>query len=159
MLIPVEVASFAIDPSRNTPLVILKENSGSRSIAISIGPMEASAIAIKSLDVAPSRPLTIDLARIIMEDLGGRLEKVVVYDYIEDTFYAHLHIMANNRMYVIDCRPSDALALALRCKQAVFVEESVFGKNSPEQHRSDRDMLRQSISSMDTFDFGRYYLE
>jgi bifunctional DNase/RNase len=159
MLVPVEVASFAIDPSRNTPLVILKESGGSRSIAISIGPLEASAIAIKSLDVAPSRPLTIDLARVLMEELGGSLDKAVVYDFRDHTFYAHLHVVARNRAHVIDCRPSDALALALRCGRPILVDDAVFDKDQPNRHQSEKETVRQTIANLNTLDFGRYFLE
>lgn len=159
MLIPVEIASFAVAPSGGTPLLILKETSGDRALPIAIGPCEASAIAIKSLNVASERPLTADLARAIMEQLGGRLERVVIYDLVEQSFRARIHIMQGGRIHVIDCRPSDALALALRCSTPVFVDEAVFDKQRGETPHSERERLRENITNIDTIDFGRYHLE
>ncbi|MDO5576863.1 MAG: DUF151 domain-containing protein, partial [Fibrobacter sp.] len=77
MLIQVEVVSFAVDPSRNIPVIILKETSGERTLPVAIGPLEASAIALESLKVPVEKPLTIDLAKIIMEQLGGVLSRAV----------------------------------------------------------------------------------
>lgn len=158
MLIQVEVASFAVDPGRNSPLIILKEVSGVRTLPVPIGPLEASAIAIESLKVTPEKPLTIDLVKIILEQLGGVLSRVVIYDIIEQSLQARLQLTHDNCMLFIDCRPSDAIALAMRCTTPIFVKEIVFEKNSPGKV-SEQDKLRRSISSIDTTEFGRYFLE
>jgi hypothetical protein len=158
MLIQVEVASFAVDPGRNSPLVILKEISGSRTLPVPIGPLEASAIAIESLKVVPEKPLTIDLARIILEQLGGVLSRVVIYDMIEQSLQARLQVAHENSMIFIDCRPSDAIALAMRCSTPIFVSDSVLEKNIPGKV-SEQEKLRRNISSLDTTEFGRYFLE
>lgn len=159
MLIKVEIISFAIDSSQNIPLVILKECNGERTIPILIGSSEASAIAIKSLDINPERPLTIDLANLIMMELGGILKRVVIYDLIDQIFLARLQITTEKHTHIIDCRPSDAIALALRCESNIFVDEIVFDKNDRNHSISKKDTLKHTIANIDTLDFGRYYLD
>jgi hypothetical protein len=158
MLILVEVASFAMDQDRNAPLVILKERGGERTLPVSIGPYEASAIAIKSLNVTPDKPLTIDLARAIMEQLSGRLDRVVVHDSAESSYMTRLHVVTADGVHLLDCRASDAIALALRCDAPIFVAERVFEKCQAEAG-SEKCSLRNTIRSIDTLDFGRYFLE
>lgn len=158
MLILVEVASFAVDQDRNAPLVILKERGGERTLPVSIGPFEASAIAIKSLNVKPDKPLTIDLAKAIMEQLNGKLDRVVIHDFVDNSYATRLHVVGAGGVHLLECRASDAIALALRCDAAIFVAERVFEKSdmgAPSRKTS----LRTTIRSIDTLDFGRYYLE
>ncbi len=159
MLKKVEVASFGVDPGQNIPLIILKECSGERSLPILIGSSEASAIAIRALDINSERPLTIDLAKLLMKELGGTLERVVVYDLVDQVFYARLYVSTGNSMHLVDCRPSDAIALAQRCDCPIFVEDSVFGKNENRTVLSEKDNLRRNIANLDTLDFGRYYMD
>jgi bifunctional DNase/RNase len=159
MLIKVEIASFAVDPSRNTPVIILKDANGSRSLAIPIGPLEASAIAIESLKVKPEKPLTIDLVKLVMEQMGGRLERVVIDDYADQSFSARLQINVSTKTILLECRSSDALALSVRCGTPIYVRESVFEKVNGGKTLSDKDKLRKTISSTDTLEFGRYILE
>jgi hypothetical protein len=159
MLIPVEIASFAVDPASGGPLVILKETGGQRTLPVAIGPYEASAIAIRSLKVASERPLTIDLARALMEELGGTLDKLVIHDVAEQTFYARLYVFRDRTLHLVDCRPSDGIALAMRCEAAVYVEDAVFEKTDPGEARSGEDRLRRNIAGIDTLSFGSYHLE
>jgi bifunctional DNase/RNase len=158
MLVQVEVSSFAVDPNRNSPVLILKEVSGNRSLPIPIGPLEASTIAMESLKVSPEKPLTIDLIKIMMEQLGGKLNRAVIYDQVDQTFFAHLQVGAGNSVISIDCRPCDAIALALRCKSPLFVKDIVFEKQNGKV-LSEKEMIRKNISSIDTTEFGRYILE
>ncbi len=159
MLNKVEIASFAMDPSQNIPIIILKELGGERTVPVSVGSTEASSIAIKYLDIASDRPLTIDLAKLIINELGGTLKRVVIHDLVELVFYANIHIATNNSVHVIDCRPSDAIALAIRCGCDIFVEDKVFEKNSVGHVLSDKDRLKRNITNIDTLEFGNYYLE
>jgi len=159
MLIKVEIASFAVDPSRNTPVIILKDANGSRSMAIPVGPLEASAIAIESLKVKPEKPLTIDLVKLVMEQMGGKLERIVIDDYSDQSFIARLQINAGTKTILLECRSSDALALSVRCGTPIYVKESVFEKVNGGKTLSDKDKLRKTISSTDTLEFGRYILE
>jgi bifunctional DNase/RNase len=160
MLVEVEISSFALDPSRNTPVIILKEVSGKRTLPVPIGPLEASAIAIESLKVTPDKPLTIDLTRIIMEQLGGKLTRVIISDIVENSLHARLQIVkGNGAVAMIDCRPSDALALAMRCKTPLYAMDLLFDKIQNGNSLSEEEKLRKHISSIDTLDFGRYILE
>ncbi|MFP4014867.1 MAG: bifunctional nuclease family protein [Chitinispirillaceae bacterium] len=159
MLVQVEVASFAVDPSRNAPLVLLREVGGIRSVAVPIGPLEASAIAIHSLQVEPEKPLTIDLVKIMMEELGAVLTRVVIYDVIEQAFQARLQIRSGSNVKVIDCRPCDALGLALRFDSPIFVNDAVFEKLQSGNGLSESEQLRKNIRNLDTTEFGRFVLE
>lgn len=159
MLIKVDVSCSGLDAGPAIPQIILKESGGGRSIPIMIGCAEANAIAIRSLDVTSERPLTIDMAGLILRELGGVLEKVVVYDLVNQVFYAHLYIATTRSVHLIDCRPSDAIALALRCNSPVFVEDSVFEKNENNAAATDTEKLAKRVKNMDTIDFGRYYLQ
>lgn len=159
MLVKVEVASFGVDPGQNIPLIILKECGGERSLPLLIGSSEASAIAIRTLDISSERPLTIDLAKLIMQEFGGTLERVVIYDLVDQVFYARLQISAGKSVRIVDCRPSDAIALALRSDCPIFVEDSVFEKNENKKVLSDKDKLKRDIANLDTLDFGRYYID
>lgn len=159
MLVQVEVASFAVDPSQNMPLVILKEKGGKRTIPIVVGSVEASAIAIKSMDVASMRPLTIDLVMIIMRELGGTLRRVVIYDLVDQVFLARLQVSTSTGVHVIECRPSDGISLALRSDSRIFVEDVVFEKNESVDSLSEAELLRKNIVGVDTLEFGRYYLD
>lgn len=160
MLVEVEVSSFAVDPARNTPVIILREVSGKRMLPVPIGPLEASAIAIESLKVTPDKPLTIDLGRIIMEQLGGTLKRVIISDIIDNSLHAKIQISkGNGSMVMIDCRPCDALALAMRCKAPLYALDFLFEKLQTGNSLSDEEKLRKHISSIDTLDFGHYILE
>ena len=159
MLIKVEVVSFGLDTGQHIPMIILKESSGKRSIPIMIGSAEAEVIAMRALEVTSQRPLTIDMAMLIIKELGGALEKVVIYDLVNQVFYAHLHIATKRSVHVIDCRPSDAIALAGRCDSPVFVEDSVFEKNENGNTPSEKEKLKKHIAGIDTVDFGRYYIK
>jgi bifunctional DNase/RNase len=158
MLVQVEVTSFAIDPNRNSPVLILKEVSGSRTLPVPIGPLEASTIAMESLKVSPEKPLSIDLVKIMIDQLGGTLNRSVIYDQVDQTFFAHLQISTGNSVISIDCRPCDAIALALRCKRPLYVKDCVFDKQLGKAV-SEKEMIRKNISSIDTTEFGRYILE
>lgn len=159
MLILTEVTSFAIDPSTSAPLVILKETLGDRTLPIIIGPCEANAIAIKSLNVQPERPLTIDLVKMVVESLRGALDRVVVYDLVDGVYFARLHIQSQGGVVTIDCRPSDAIALAMRCQTSIFVEDRVFEKSCTTPIPSEGDAIRKNIKGLDTLDFGTYQLQ
>jgi len=158
MLVLAEIASFALDPDRNTPVIILKESGGERTLAVPIGPLEASAIAIESLEVVPEKPMTIDLVALIMEKLGAKLSRVVIYDLLERSLMARIQIDSGSGILLVDCRPCDAIALALRCSVDILVEEQVLDRVSGGT-RSIKEQLKQRIRSIDTVEFGKYILE
>lgn len=109
-------------------VVILKEKDADRYLPIWIGPAEADAIAIKLQSVPVQRPLTHDLLQTMLEELGGRVTRIVVNDLSDDVFYARIVVEQNGRSLEIDSRPSDAIALAVRVNAPIFVDESVLDK-------------------------------
>ena len=127
MFIEVKIQNLSIDPNTNSPLVVLGDLKGKNSFPIWIGAYEASAIAMEIEQVAIDRPMTHDLLKRILEDLGGTLVRVEVTDLVESTFHARLvvKVPSGERIY-IDARPSDAIALALRCQAPIFAEEILF---------------------------------
>jgi bifunctional DNase/RNase len=154
-----EVVSFAVDPQRNTPVVVLKEASGERTLSVPVGPVEASAIAIRSLDITPDKPMTIDLVKLVMERLGGTLERVVVFGFVQGAFQTRLQIVAGNAVHAIACTTSDALALAIRSGAPVFAADDVLEVSQPGDKPSPAEALRRAIASTDTLEFGSHFLE
>ena len=129
---PVEVSIDSVKVSllSNHRVVVLKEMRGERCLPIWIGPFEADAIATKLQGVRGLRPLTHDLLKASIESLGGTITQVVINDLTDDTFYARLVLEQDGHSLEVDCRPSDALALAVRVGVAVYVEEAVMEKAS-----------------------------
>lgn len=109
-------------------VVILREKSSDRYLPIWIGPAEADAIAVQLQEVAVARPLTHDLLRSIIDDLGAVVNHVLVNDLSNDTFYARIVLDVNGESREIDSRPSDAIALAVRAKVPIFADEQVLDK-------------------------------
>ena len=109
-------------------VVILKEKSSDRYLPIWIGPAEADSIAVKLQDVSVPRPLTHDLLNLVITSLGGSVSHIVVSDLMNDTFYAKILIQRNGDSLEVDSRPSDAIALAVRVKVPIYVEETVLDK-------------------------------
>jgi uncharacterized protein len=130
--VEVEVKSVRLDPDAGSPVVQLVEKAGrGRRLPIWIGPFEAQAIAVELEGVTPPRPLTHDLMREVVEALGGRLERVIVNQLVEGTYHARLELArAGGSKITLDARPSDALALALRLRCPVFVEDAVFAAST-----------------------------
>src|SRR5688572_8517194 len=108
--------------------VILKEVDGERHLPIWIGSYEAEAIAMELQGVTASRPLPYDLMRTIIDDMGGAVERIAVTDLSDDVFYARIVLRQNGREVEIDSRPSDAIALAVRSRVPILVEDSVMEK-------------------------------
>lgn len=109
-------------------VVILREKDSDRYLPIWIGPAEADAIAVRLQDVAVARPLTHDLLRNLIEQLGGKVVYIVVNDLSNDTFYARIVLDVNGQTMEVDSRPSDAIALAVRVEAPIFAEESVLDR-------------------------------
>jgi len=125
MLIEVELYQVIITEGSPTQGIVLKEISGERAFPIFIGYNEAMAIDRKIKDFQVPRPLTHDLLQLVIEKLGGRLERIVLNDLREGTYYAQLVIAHNGGVIEIDSRPSDAIALAVRMDVPIFIEEGV----------------------------------
>lgn len=109
-------------------VVILKEVNAERYLPIWIGAYEADAIAVELQDVSVSRPLTHDLLKAVIGELGATVQSILVNDLHDDTFFARIIMDVNGRYVEVDSRPSDALALAVRVKASIFVDEAVMDK-------------------------------
>jgi hypothetical protein len=130
MLVKMSVSGLTIDPYTNSPIMILKEADGDRSIPIWIGLLEATAIASELEKVKFARPMTHDLLRNVVQALGVEIDKVEVCDLRDNTFFAVIHMSNPDRTWELDARPSDAIALALRARAPIYVQEQVFEKSA-----------------------------
>ena len=127
-MIEVTVSKVAIDVNSKMPVIVLKEKDGDKTLPIWIGLFEAQAIALALENVRPPRPLTHDLAKSLIEKLNGRVDRVVISDLKHNTFYARILMRRNGEPLQVDSRPSDAIALALRLKVPIFIDETVLDK-------------------------------
>ncbi|MBC8279266.1 MAG: bifunctional nuclease family protein [Chloroflexi bacterium] len=127
-MLEMTVDSIRVSPMNYQRVVILKEKQSDRYLPIWIGPAEADAIAVKLQDLSVPRPLTHDLLGTIIDSLGGTIEHILVNDLHNDTFFAKITIQTNGEAKEIDCRPSDAVALAVRAKVPIYAEEAVMDK-------------------------------
>lgn len=114
-----------MDPSTNAPIVLLKDVDSETMIPIWVGPFEANSIASEIEKVAPQRPMTHDLLRNVITQFGGEVKRVIVTELKDNTFYAVIEIFVGDRAILVDSRPSDAIALALRVDCPIFVREEV----------------------------------
>ena len=125
-MIEVFVESIRVNMTNYRRVVMLKEKTAPRYLPIWIGHFEADAIAIPMQNVPVSRPLTHDLLKGVIEQLGGKITRVLINELADETFYAKLIVDLNGRDVEVDARPSDAIAVAIRAKVPIFVEEAVF---------------------------------
>ena len=127
-MIETVVESIRVSLVTQHRVVILKEVDGERHLPIWIGSYEAEAIAMELQGVTASRPLPYDLMRTIIDDMGGAVERIAVTDLSDDVFYARIVLRQNGREVEIDSRPSDAIALAVRSRVPILVDDSVMEK-------------------------------
>ena len=159
MQIEMTIKGLMVDPITNMPIIILRDKDGQRVLPIWVGVFEANAIALQTENVTTPRPMTHDLLRNVIQDLQANIVKIVVSDLKENTFYALIYIQRNGDLIAIDARPSDAIALALRARAPIFVEEVVIDNArsidvSPDKADSDR--LQKWLESLDPDDLGKY---
>jgi bifunctional DNase/RNase len=159
MLIEMSIKGLMVDPITNMPIVILKDKDGDRVLPIWVGIFEANAIALQIENIATPRPMTHDLLRNIITDLEGRVDRVVVSDLKENTFYAIVHLTVRGERIAVDARPSDAIALALRTRAPILVEETVIENAKTvdfASERADNDRLQKWLESLDPEELGKY---
>lgn len=130
MLIEVELFQVIITEGSQTQVVVLREKGGERFFPIFIGFNEAMAIDRKLKDFQVPRPLTHDLLQNIIEQMGGKLSRIIINDLRDETYYALLEIRRGDDVIEVDSRPSDAIALAVRTTVPIFVEEQVLNRAS-----------------------------
>jgi uncharacterized protein len=126
MQIEVKIRGLMMDPNSGTPIVILKDVHSETMLPIWVGAAEANAIALEIEKIAPQRPMTHDLLRNLIVQMGARVERVTITELRDSTFYALIEMRdQDNQQLTIDSRPSDAIALALRADCPIFVDEEV----------------------------------
>jgi bifunctional DNase/RNase len=126
MEIEVKIRALMMDPNSGTPIIILKDVNSETMLPIWVGAYEANAIALEIEKIAPQRPMTHDLLRNLIVEMGARVERVVVTELRDNTFFAVIEMSASDGTAVmLDSRPSDAIALALRADCPIFVDMDV----------------------------------
>ena len=159
-----KISGLAIDPVSKVPIVILKDKDEKSTVPIWIGLLEASAIATVLEDIKFSRPMTHDLFKDVMSTLDIIVDRIVVNDLKDNTYYARIHMSSGGKDFEIDSRPSDAIAIALRTEAKIFMEESVIEKSkkidltSPEDIHSEEAKKKwaEILDNLDPDDFGKY---
>jgi uncharacterized protein len=160
MDIEVRIRGLMMDPSTNMPIIVLKDVASEMLMPIWVGIFEANAIAIEIEKVAAPRPMTHDLARNLIHSLKARMERVVISELKDDTFFATLWLRQGDTPITLDARPSDAIALALRTDCPIYVAEDVMKKaklntaNPPEGPTAEQ--LRSWLDGLSDEDLGHY---
>jgi bifunctional DNase/RNase len=128
-MIEMELNKIIIDEKRQEQIIVLKEKTGERMLPIIIGFAEASSIKMNLSQIKFPRPMTHDLLKSVIDSLGARVEKIVVDALLSNTFHAKIFLVSkDNTQVIIDSRPSDSIALAVRTKSPIFVEDDVLNK-------------------------------
>ncbi|CAN5287246.1 bifunctional nuclease family protein [soil metagenome] len=129
-MIELNLVGVRVELPTNQPIVLLKEREGERYLPIWIGAMEATAIAFALQGIVTARPMTHDLLKNILEEVGANVERIVITELKEGTFYAVIHMAVNGSRYEVSSRPSDAIALAVRGNTPIFADENVLTEAS-----------------------------
>ena len=159
MEVEMKIRGLTMDPVTNMPIVVLKDVNGNTVLPIWVGIFEANAIALEIEKVTTPRPMTHDLLKTVFMGLGAGVQKVVVNELRDDTFYALIWVERAGEMISIDSRPSDALALALRLDCPIFVDDSVLKSSkltSTINEKVQSDELRKWLEGLNDEDLGRY---
>ncbi|MCC7499342.1 MAG: bifunctional nuclease family protein [Bryobacterales bacterium] len=159
MEVEMKIRGLMMDPVTNMPIVILKDIDGSQILPIWVGIYEANAIALEIEKVATPRPMTHDLIKTLLLGLNTGVQKVVVNELRDDTFYALIWLERDGELISVDSRPSDALALALRLDCPIYVEEQVLKSSKSANASSDKinnEELRRWLENLNDEDLGRY---
>jgi len=158
-VVEVKINGLAVDANAKSHVVILKEKDGERVLPIWIGPAEAQAIARELAGQRFQRPLTHDLLANIVEGLKARVTRVVISELKDNTFFAQLLIDRDGEAVVIDARPSDSIAVALRCGADIFVNEKLLNEPGEQEEPTAEEKaqeLRKFLENLDPEDFGKY---
>jgi hypothetical protein len=160
MEVEMKIRGLMMDPVTNMPIVILKDVGSTNVLPIWVGIYEANAIALEIEKVSTPRPMTHDLIKTLLLGLDAGIQKVVVSELRDDTFFAVIWVQRNGELISVDSRPSDALALALRLDCPIFVDDSVL-KNSKHagsvaERVSGNQELKRLLENLGEDDFGRY---
>ena len=156
MEVEVKIKGLMIDPISNLPIIILKDKASEQVLPIWVGIFEANAIALQIEKIGTPRPMTHDLIKNLLETLSARIEKIVITELKDSTFFALIHLNVEGQVIQVDSRPSDAIAIALRTEAPIFVEEDVISKakkiDLKEAGESER--LKKWLENLDPDDLG-----
>jgi bifunctional DNase/RNase len=159
MEVEMKIRGLMMDPVSNMPIVILKDVNSNTILPIWVGIYEANAIALEIEKVVTPRPMTHDLIKTLLRGLNAGVQKVVVSDLKDDTFFAVIWLERDGEIISIDARPSDALAVALRLDCPIYVEDTVLRSSKVAASVSDKvsnEDLRRWLENLNDEDLGRY---
>jgi uncharacterized protein len=155
-MIEMELTGVRVELPTNQPIVLLRERNGERYLPIWIGASEAAAIALSLQGVVTPRPMTHDLLKTILEDLTVGVERIVVTELRESTFFATIQLQRGSDQYEISSRPSDAIALAVRMEVPIFASEEVLEEASiliPGEEEEEVEKFREFLDNVTPEDF------
>lgn len=162
-MIKMKVTGVTIDPLTNMPFIILKDEEEKIAIPIWIGLIEASSIATKLEGIPLTRPMTHDLVINIFKEIGVVVEKAEISDVKENTYYALLYLKQKGKSFAIDCRPSDAVSLAIRSEAPIFVAKKVIESSrqidltkKTKKDKKTKDKWAEILGNLSPDDFGKY---
>ena len=159
MPVEMKIKGLMIDPVSNMPIIILRKPDGDGVLPIWVGIFEANAIAMQIEKIQSPRPMTHDLVCSVISDLGASVEKIVITDLKDNTFFAAIHLVRDAHHFVIDARPSDAMAIALRVNAPILVEESVLERSAmsgDDRGLDETERLRRWLEHVDPEELGKY---
>ena len=159
MEVEMKIKGLMIDPISNMPIIILRDPQTNAVLPIWVGIFEANAIALQMEKIATPRPMTHDLVKNILIGIGARVERVVITELKDNTFYALLYLRQGDRLLPVDSRPSDAIALALRTESPIFVESEVIEKAKSADLTKDAgesERIRKWLENLDPEELGKY---
>jgi bifunctional DNase/RNase len=158
-MVKMEIKGLLMDPVSNMPVVILRDEGDGVFLPIWVGIFEANAIAIEMEKISTPRPMTHDLLKNVLAELQTRVDRIVINELKENTFFARIHLSRGSDTWTIDSRPSDAIALALRSKADIFVEEEVLEKSRTlrsDGEEQDPERLKKWLEEVNPEDLGKY---
>ena len=158
-MVRMEIKGLLMDPVSNMPVVILRDTEKGHFLPIWVGIFEANAIALEMEKVSTPRPMTHDLLKNVLAELDAHVDRIVINDLRDNTFFARIHLTRGDSTLSVDSRPSDAIALALRSQAAIFVEEEVLEKSRSlraEGAEQDPDRLRKWLEEASPEELGKY---
>jgi uncharacterized protein len=154
------IKGMILDPVNNSPVVILQDAGETTILPIWIGVFEANAIALELEHIETPRPMTHDLIRSLLKQLSAAMDKIVVTDLVESTYFAEIHLKHHGETVVVDSRPSDALAVAIRMGARIFVNEEVIRKSRSfsiaDRENWTEDDLKKWLENATPEDLGKY---
>ncbi|RAP27997.1 hypothetical protein DID78_05495 [Candidatus Marinamargulisbacteria bacterium SCGC AG-343-D04] len=159
-MIEMNLGGLGFDPKNMSPIILLKDEEERNFLPIWIGMFEAAAIAMELQDFKPPRPMTHDLLVKTIETLNGKIKKIIINEIVENTFYAVIEIETPAKKIIkIDSRPSDAVAVSVRVKAPIFVNESVMMKAkmvNAEKDEEETKNFKDFIDDINPEDFQKY---